>query len=147
MKETASMQVRYVPRRVVFKAERAGTFSLYYRALGGAPPPKPVEELKTPPERFVEASLGPELETSLPEIPPLSILLGGAMPATDFSVKREVRIPEGGPNLVERIGTRLSRDREGGRREAGQSALTLGGTAASGPPIEQQAGRRRPTDG
>ncbi|HQQ47097.1 MAG TPA: DUF3999 family protein [Acidobacteriota bacterium] len=100
VKETVSMQVRYVPRRVVFKAERAGIFSLYYRALGGAPPPKPVEELKTPPERFVEASLGPELETSLPEIPPLSILLGGAMPATDFSVKREVRIPEGGPNLV-----------------------------------------------
>lgn len=100
IKEAASMQIRYVPMCVVFKAERPGTFSLYYRALGGAPPPKPVEELKTQPDKFVEASLGAELETSLPEIPPLNILLGGAMPSVDFAVKREVRMPAGEPNLV-----------------------------------------------
>jgi hypothetical protein len=94
------MLIRYVPKFIVFKAEKAGIFKLYYGAIGGAPPPKSVEGLKPLKEEYIEALLGPESENKLPEIPPLNMLIGGSMPQADFALRREIIIPPEGSNLI-----------------------------------------------
>jgi hypothetical protein len=98
--EIERMRIRHVPKSIVFKAETPGVFKLYYGAIGGAPPPKPVEELKVGKEKLAAASLGPQLENQLPEIPPFDILIGGAMPRENFSTRREIMVPQAGSNLI-----------------------------------------------
>jgi len=94
IKDIEMMQIKYVPITIIFKAEKAGNFNLYYRAIGGAPPPKLVSNLEMRKEKFVQAKLGSEIETNLEKIPLPDILMGGEIPKVDFALRSEIKILE-----------------------------------------------------
>lgn len=77
--------LRYAPRYVVFKAEQAGTYALWYGAMGREEGRGVLSQLPAPPEKTSEGLLGPERTRPLPDLPAASLAMGAPLPDVSFA--------------------------------------------------------------
>ncbi len=87
-----SLALRYEPRWAVFQAPAAGTYTLRYGALGGAPQAAAVETLPIMPAAEVGV-LGSERELLLPDLPAPTLAMGADLPAVAFARRWSLDAP------------------------------------------------------
>ncbi len=90
----AGVNLRSVPRSLLFRAEGPGNYTFCYGATGQSPPAAVASLLPTMPTAWTEGAWGPETESPLPALPAPSLAAGAALPPCPFQRSWRLEAPQ-----------------------------------------------------